>query len=221
MTYFSNAAIETYIPNPLVWTDTGISCSTYFGKESPVIRVGYYLYSFGGNTGSNHDKVWVAPWNDSLNWIDWGGTLPAAASGLRIMVIDGYIYAFGDQHKGVYIWRSHVSNPLVWKDTGATLPASGGARYNAPYAVVGNKICIFQGDTDGVSPTTILTADVSDPLTWSKVVVSGAPAFFTESSVAVIDDKAYLYGGYDSSGYAIFEYRTDLTVMDKFDPRLQ
>ena len=190
MTYLPSFTNETYIPDPLVWTDTGVAGLFQIGS---ILRIGSTLYSFGGYVGAAFtNKIWTTAWSSPTSWAESASVLPGTPAGsLRTAIIDGYIYAFGDTNGGSqFIWKAPVSNPLDWSDTGSTLPT---IRINSQVAIINGNIYIFNGYNGGAL-SSYSVASTSAPLTWSNVTPTVSTACY-EAGIAVIDGYGVICGG--------------------------
>ena len=212
MTYIPELTYETYIPDPTVWTDTGINHPSPL--YTSIIRVGSTLYSFGGYTGSVfHNKIYSAPWNDSTNWTDTLATVPYTPFQARAAIIDGYIYLFGDNNNLADIYRASVLDPLSWVDTGANIAT---ARMHAGcVCVVDTKIII----NHGTGYASFDTANISSPTVWTSFDPPGGGGIW-EHNNAVIDNRLLMFGGFNSfsrirelNSYLTYENVTRLYIL--------
>lgn len=206
--------VTSYIPNPLVWTDTGSVGPSYF-ELATIMRIGSTLYCFGGYNGSTFtSKIYTSAYTDGINWVDSGRTLPEECYSPHIVLLGTNLYMFGSGLGTTKIHTASTSNPLIWTDTGATLPTR---RDNSPIAIVGNKIAIFFGYNPNLGGGTnnIMWADKSTPLVWNTTAIADAIANW-ESGVFVKDNIAYVVGG-DAQRNTVERFNADLTACTSLD----
>ena len=192
----SRLSSDSYIwaPDPTVWTSTGVYAPV---SQAPVIRIGDYLYSYGGMaSGRNYsssatDKIYRAPWNDCLNWTDTGNVIPTALCSLRAVVLDTTIYFLGTQGEYATILGAFMTDPTTVMSTGVSLPMR--ADHGA-YGVAGDKIYIIGGYTGASGLSSAMYASISNPTAWSTVS-NVLPGLTWECGNIVIDGRIYVIGG--------------------------
>jgi flavin-binding protein dodecin len=179
------------------WAQVANKWLAWGNAWSPVVRIGDYLYIFGGldDQGVTHNKIQRAPVSDPSSWTDTGATIPAARRTHVVIVVGSYVYIYGGaDNSNTYrttIWSAPVSNPLSWSDTTKTIPVALGL---PGYAVVGNWI-MFYGGTNGAAQSSIWIANVSDPATVYAMAGIGLLTATFGASVFVADGKVWLFGG--------------------------
>jgi enamine deaminase RidA (YjgF/YER057c/UK114 family) len=120
-----------------------------------------------------------------------------------LAVIGNYVYLFGGNSASGFlstIYRTPVSNPLAWVDTGANLPIK---MTSATIAQIGDYVYIF--GAPGVANT--YRAPISNPTVWTNVGTTMPAANVTGSQAVVIGDYLYLFGAPTYN----FIYRTPIT----------
>ena len=191
------------VSNPLSWTDTGTSLPISYdagnGYAVGLFVVGDYIYIIARDSTYGAPVVLRAPVADPLSWTNTGVTIPVV-SRLRSgpIIIGNYIYLYNESMMGPgQIFRAPTSNPLSWSNTGSTI-----APYSAMQAVnatIGSYIYRFGGVTwgsRGFELDGIYRAAVSSPLSWAD---TGSKLSQRRScaEMVVVDDYAYLLGGFD------------------------
>lgn len=184
------------VDTPTTWVDTGANMPSAL-YYSHLAVIGDYVYTFGGCTTVEINKIYRASLTDPTTWTDTGSTLPYTVQGGQLAVIGDYVYLFGGTSSNK-ILRAPVSNPLSWTDTGSTLPETSLCYASGSIAVIGDYVYIFGGHNGAVTDR-IYRAPVSNPLSWSIVSGKTLPVALTESGLAVIGDYVYLFGGYASA----------------------
>ncbi len=202
-----NSIYRASVSDPTTWTVVS-------GKTLPAGLYGSLLqivndtvYLFGGNTATNTvtNIIYSAPVSDPTTWTNTGKTLPGNLAHSAGANINGTLYLFngatanGGGGGTNIIYSASVSDPTTWVNTGKTMPVSL-SRESDQVFVVGNKIYLLGGwsTTSSSSANTILSANISDPTTWT-VESATLPAVLSSHRVAIIDDYFYIFGGYITS----------------------
>jgi len=203
----TNKIYSAPVSNPTNWTDTGSTLPGTLSNSSLAI-VGNTIYLFGGTSGGGDTNViYSAPVSSPTTWTNTGATLPATLSDSSLAVINNNIYLFGG-HNGTFtnaIYRASTGNPTSWVNTGSTIPGSEGG---SSLAVIGNYVYLFGGNINSGPFVTnaIYRAPISSPTSWTTM--SGTiPTAVTNSSLAVIGNYVYLFGGDNGSGATTTIYR--------------
>lgn len=198
----SSGKVEFWIPNPMKWENISASQGVNAPlKRGPIWRIGDTLYMFGGFTSGMalSNKIYTAPWpGDSGNlpvFVDSGATLPAAKAGLRVMLIDDTLYAFGDQEGGQAIWSAPVATPLVWTDTGASVGVS---RAVAGFFIAGDKIGILGGWNGSAGQQTARWTSIATPTGVWATSAQILPLLAWEAACCVVGDDIVWWGGFNN-----------------------
>jgi N-acetylneuraminic acid mutarotase len=174
-------------------------------------------------------RIFKASTDDPLTWTDTGANLPFAMYSSQVAVIDGYIYLFGGQTTPNTpmdnILRASTSDPLTWADY-AFLPY---ALAGGQFFTVGNKGYLITPiapgrnyvPIPGVDPplekviipgfgpaggsinintgaARILRCDLATPYGWIDTLQQ-VPGEISQSQLAIIYDRLFLFGGSGSS----------------------
>lgn len=188
--------------NPLVWTNRGSKLPQKLHKSQLGIIDGY-IYLFGGQ-GANlaTNVIFKASVADPLTWIDTGATLPSKVYGSHLGLLNNRFYLFGgltfDNSPSNAIYSAATSTPTVWSlDGGLPFPISYGQ-----LATIGDQAYLFVTEaahpTDHVFLTRILRCDRATPTSWVDTLQS-IPGDITQSQLAIIYDRIFLFGGNGSS----------------------
>lgn len=174
-------------------TNALVDISTY------LIADGYAIVDFSIPLGTQWQSIPDTPF-------DFPGrkVLPDQVSDSQLVILDGYLdgyaYLFGGKVIDK-IYRASLNNPADWIDTGATLPTP---LYDSSLSIIDSTIYLFGGNTldgyamDGYGAvSTIFSAPVSDPLTWTNHG-SLLPVGLHSSSLGMADGYVFLFGGADS-----------------------
>lgn len=151
-----------------------------------------------GNTNVTISGTNFFPKNTGGNtsWTTLGGVqIPLAMQGSQLLTTGGYIYLFGGDAgaSGInsVIYRASTSNPLVWENTGKSLPASIAA---PQLVVIGNDVYLL-GGYNSVHTTYIFKSTLADPTTWVNTGKS-LPGGLSWSQATIVGSNIYLFGGY-------------------------
>lgn len=157
---------EYWIPDPLFWEDTGVTSPVTMGCA---FRISNTLYIFGGAIGGDPnnltDKIYSASYDASGNtpvFSETGATLPSATSGLRVVLLDNTLYAYGSKGGLTSILSASVGSPTSWSATGASLSVQ---RSAAPIVVANGYVMIMGGYTGASGLQTIQYASTATPTT--------------------------------------------------------
>jgi len=189
------------ISNPLSWTNRGHALPKPLSASQLVIVDGY-MYMLGGRLNSGpYDGIWQAPITNPLIWTDTGKKLPNKVFNSQVCITrsDGYVELLGGQLDGYHftdlIYYASVFNPTSWAVAGR-LPAqcAGGQ-----FAQIAGKGYLFTPANIGASNTRIFRCDFgTNPFAWVDVV-NTIPGEISQSQIAIIDDRLFLFGGSGSS----------------------
>jgi hypothetical protein len=200
----SDRILIASLDRPSEWVDSGARLPTDLCKSSLAVVDGY-IYLFGGNDHTGLlDKIYSAPTSDPLTWTTTGATLPSRLENSHLSISDGYIYLFGGKvpdaniNVGTFsssfsratdvIYKAPLSNPLVWSDTGDTLP---NPLFGSQLGISDGYMYLFGGLFLEDAPVdTIYKADINFPTVWTLAGTMPYPCnngqFFT------LGDKGYL-----------------------------
>jgi len=209
----SDSIYTAPIDNPLSWTDSGFTLPSPLRNSQLGIADGY-IYLFGGATTSGAtNTIFRASVDDPLVWVDTGDTLPDPIFGSHIGVIDNYFYLFGGTTDGYSpidsIYKSSVLDPTnfsvagsfplgVWYGQFFTIGRDG-------YLIAPAAYADESGDTFPYV-TKLFKCSLSDPTVWQDFsTIDGSSS---QSQIAVIYDRLFLFGGNGSS----LIFTTNLTL---------
>jgi hypothetical protein len=185
-----------YVPNLSKFEDTGVLAPF---SSTQIIRIGDYLYAFGGDVAGSANvatnKIWATPWNNPTAWSNTGYTLPGSVLGANTFVLNDSIYIFGDMQANSSIYRARLSEPLYWSATGCTVnPVNNNNNRGFALNPSDNTIYLFQGyNTNATAAATIsYKASASNPLVWSQFSQPGAR---WELGAATFNNKFLAFGG--------------------------
>jgi N-acetylneuraminic acid mutarotase len=167
-----------------------------------------YIYLFGG-IETNHATASIlrAAADDPLTWVDVSANLPEPLYNSQLGIIDGYVYLFGGQTflntATDTIYRASLSSPLVWSNY-SSLPYE---TCGAQFFTVGNKGYLIGPTPDsGESFAKILRCRLSNPGQWIDTLKT-VPGVLSQSKLAIIYDRLFLFGGSGSSVIFANNYR--------------
>jgi N-acetylneuraminic acid mutarotase len=201
--YAIDNIFKSSIEDPLTWEDTGATLPSQLQKSQLAVIDGY-VYLFGGMTvNSPTDKIFKAPVTDPLSWVDTGGTLPTNLYSSHLGIIDNHCYLYGglvsETEATEEIYVCTLDFPLIWQMVNY-LPYK---CYDGQFVTIGSCGYLFTpvADENDLPYTKILKCNLSGPTQfWDPVKY--IPGQVSQSQLAVIDDRIYLFGGNGSS--AIF-----------------
>jgi len=190
------------VSDPLTWTDRGPVLPDKIQNAQAVI-VNSQIYLLGGkNLNEPKNSIYTASISDPLTWTDTGATLPTPLYGSQVAIIDDHIYLFGGlllaNNPVGYVYSAPVSDPTNWI-TANYLPYP---ICNGQFFAIGNKGYLITPGAVGSNPkakgTRILRCDLSSPTQWIDTL-KYVPGEISESQVAIIYDRVFLFGGNGSS----------------------
>jgi len=156
----------------------------------------------GGTNVTITGTGFIPPNTITNNWADTGKTIPADVANSSLAVVGDKIYMYGGYLSAGYystsIYSAPVSDPTTWTNVtaGNAAKTTKGMSGGAATAVIGDKIYMFGGR----GSSNIYSAPVSDPTTVTNITTEvnsskKLPTSVAESSLAIIGDKIYLFGG--------------------------
>jgi N-acetylneuraminic acid mutarotase len=188
--------------DPLTWTDHGSRLPDKIQNAQAII-VNSQIYLLGGkNMNEPQNTIFTASVSDPLTWANTGTTLPTALYGSQVAIIGDHIYLFG----GLLLTNTPVENiysaplndPTNWI-TANHLPYP---ICNGQFFAIGNKGYLITPGVVSTNPkskgTRILRCDLSSPTQWVDTR-KYVPGEVSESQVAIIYDRIFLFGGNGSS----------------------
>jgi hypothetical protein len=186
--------------NPLAWTNLGSKLPEPLHKSSLIIADGY-MYLLGGQ-GLNHaiSKIFRATVTAPTVWTDTGSVIPQQMYGSVPAIIGGKMYLFGglllEDSPTNRVFSASLSAPLTWNLDGY-LPYA--ASYGQ-FVTVGTHGYLFTSAsiTDQNYFTRILRMDLTAPGQWVDVLAV-LPGELSQSQLAVIYDRVFLFGGNGNS----------------------
>lgn len=195
----TNTIYSAPTTNPLTWTNNGplLPKNLY---QSQLAIIDGYIYLFGGIDSNNAtNTILQASVTNPLSWINTGATLPSPLYGSSLAIIDGYTYLFGGLTSpniptASIFYASNV-NPLTWSTSVFPLPY---AAYHGQFFTVGTQGFLIAPTLAPASYTRILTCNLSSPLRWGDTL-STVPGQVSQSQLAIIYDRIWLFGGNGSS----------------------
>lgn len=196
----SDVIYSAPLSNPLDWTDHG-SLLPIPLKRSQLAIIDSNIYLFGGySIDGATDHIFTAPISDPLNWVDTGQYLPIPVYNSHLGIINNVVYLFGGQTSSgtptTKILRADNSNPTNWVELG-NLP---NAVYSGHFFTIGNQGYLISAGspTSTVFQTKIFRCDLSSPTQWIDTR-KYVPGNVTESHLAIIYDRVFLFGGNGTS----------------------
>lgn len=194
------------VTNPLNWIDHGPLLPKRV-QNSQLAIIDGYVYLFGGYEITHATaSILRAPTSNPLAWQDTGNTLPIPLYNSHLAIIDTNVYLFGGQDFDGYainsIFTAPLTNPTTWSTSFYTLPLEA---CSGQFFTVGDKGYLISATAaanyNEKYQTKILQCNLNTPLQWGD---SGktVPGNVTSSHLAVIYDRAFLFGGNGNS--AIF-----------------
>lgn len=199
--YSSDHIFIANVSDPLLWTDCG-SLLPQPIQNSQVVIIDNMIHLLGGRNTTILNNIFSASITDPLVWNDTGSVLPDKLYSSQVAIIGNNIYLFGGQtsfgNPTSRIYSAPLNDPTNWNLTG-TLPY---AICDGQFFSVGESgYLITPGVVSTSIGTRILICDLSLPNQWvdTNFVVPGE---VSESQLAIIYDRVFLFGGSGSS--AIF-----------------
>lgn len=188
--------------DPLTWTDHGSRLPDRI-YNAQLFIVNGNLYLLGGyNATDAINTIFTSSFDDPLNWYNTGNTLPNNLYGSQVAIIGDYVYLLGGllsvDIAVNHIYSAPLINPIDWAIVGS-LPY---AACNGQFFTVGNKGYLITPGVVSTIPksagTRILSCDLESPTQWIDTLKM-VPGEVSESQVAIIDDRIFLFGGSGSS----------------------
>lgn len=200
--------------DPLDWTDEGSLLPEEIYNSQLFLKDGY-VYLFGGYNGSTtYTSILRATTSNPLSWTTIG-SLPEGVYGSILGVVngptDGYVCLFGgiksDNSQTNNIYAAPLSNLTSWSVMGTLpYPISYGQFLN-----VGTFAFLLTSTNSSTSFTSVLRCSLSTPFSWSDFGFK-VPGTITQSQLAIIDDRLFLFGGNGNSAifadYPYIKYST-------------
>lgn len=194
------------VTNPLEWTDHGPLLPRKV-QNSQLAIIDGYIYLFGGYEITHATAAILrASASNPLSWQDTGSTLPVPLYNSQLAIIDNNVCLFGGQNFDGYaannIFTASLNDPTTWSTSLYVLPFE---TCCGQFFTVGDKgYLIAPTNTANYNEkyqTKILQCNLNTPFQWGD---SGKtiPGNVSSSHLAVIYDRAFLFGGNGNS--AIF-----------------
>ena len=204
--------------NPTEWIDHGSVLPKPL-KKSQLAIIDNNIYLFGGYSLSGASSViFRASASDPLTWEDTGATLPESVHSSHLGIINDQVYLFGGKNSSnentATILTAPLSDPTNWQPLG-NLP---NATSNGQFFTIGNKgYLIAPGfSTPQSYNTPILSCDLTHPTQWINTSKS-IPGSVSESQLAIIYDRVFLFGG---NGMSVIFSSKSLLKYDVYDPEV-
>lgn len=184
--------------NPLHWTNRGHLLPKKI-HHSQLAVIDGYVYLFGGRENDKaSDVILRSTVANPLAWTNTGQILIDPLFGSQLAILDGYVCLFGgmlgDQSSTDFIYAAPLSNPTNWLVQGL-LPRKS---CFGQFVAVGDKGYLIT-PTDGyASYTRILKCDINNPFSWVDTKRT-IPGTVTQSQLAIIYDRLFLFGGNGST----------------------
>lgn len=199
----TDVILSAPLSNPLDWTNNGHLLPSTLA-HSQICIANNNIYLFGGNDGYNASgAIYVAPISDPLLWSNTGFVLPDPLYGSQLAIVDGYAYLLGgllsQQNPTSNIYGSNLTDPTFWYNTGDTLPYPS---FFGQFCTIGQQGYLFtQVSNNSISGTAILQCQLNFPTIWKNTATT-IPGIISQSQLAIIYDRIWLFGG--NSGSVIF-----------------
>jgi len=167
-------------------------------RDAHLAIIDGYIYLFGGKIS---DKIYRASTGRPTDWIDTGATLPTSLYGAQVAIISDRVYLFGGNN-GIAtdtVYSAPLTDPLTWTNHGSVLPQQ---LYHSQLILTGTDgyVYLLGGHTINTPVDYVYYASVSDLLTWNTSSRK-LPDTLYGSSVSLIEDRVYLFGGIVGDGY--------------------
>jgi N-acetylneuraminic acid mutarotase len=192
----SDKMYSASIYSPLEWVDHGPILPVPL-KKSQLSIIDGYVYLFGGySTTGATNSIFRAPINNLFFWEDTGKTLPIPIYSSHLGIINDRVYLFGGQSSSgtpvTTIMTAPIDNPTEWQKLN-NLP---NAVSNGHFFTIGDKGYLISAGapTSSVFQTKIFKCDLASPTQWVETK-KYIPGNVTESHLAVIYDRIFLFGG--------------------------
>lgn len=186
------------LSNILSWTDRGEKLPKGLSDSQLSIKDGY-LYLYGGHDlNSATDIIFRATTGDPLTWTQMSNVLPQAIYGSHIGIIDGYTYLFGGVSSAGApvnnIFKSSFVDPTSLTSVG-TLPFG---TYFGQFFTIGRDGYLIAPSDTSASYTKVFRCNLDTPTVWTNTGGT-VPGTVSQSQVAIIYDRVFLFGGNGSS----------------------
>lgn len=184
--------------DPLTWTNHGSKLPRKLHNSQLGIINGF-IYLFGGNEVNNSsDVIFRASVADPLTWVDTGARLPTPLYGSQIAIIGNNIYLYGGllfpDTPTANIYVAPTATPLTW-----TIPLTLPYKIsNGQFFTIGTRGYLVTPTVAPTSFTRILRCELNSPLQWVDTLHT-VPGAISQSQVAIIYDRIWLFGGNGSS----------------------
>jgi N-acetylneuraminic acid mutarotase len=202
--------------NPTEWIDHGSVLPAPL-KKSQLAIINNNIYLFGGySLNGASSAIFRASASDPLTWEDTGAMLPAPVHSSHLGIINDRVYLFGGKNSAnentTAILTASLSDPTNWAPLG-NLPY---ATSNGQFFTIGNKgYLIAPGfSTPQFYRTKILSCDLTHPTQWINTQKS-IPGSVSESQLAIIYDRVFLFGG---NGMSVIFSSNSLLKYNMNDP---
>lgn|SRR6185436_5495411 len=196
--------------DPLTWIDHGSLLPNKIHNAQLCI-INNDLFLLGGRKDILAlDNIYVASSNNPLNWSDAGQKLPNPLYGSQVAIIEDSVYLFGGlsspNNPLKYIYSAPLNDPTNWNVINVLpYPICNGQFFtvgNKGYLITPGAISFtdYLGDTSvpKSAGTRILRCNLSSPTQWVDTFRT-VPGEISESQVAIIYDRIFLFGGSGSS----------------------
>lgn len=188
--------------DPLSWTDHGSQLPDKV-HNAQVIVIDDNIYLLGGRNLTNAvDTIFTATIADPLSWTDTGAKLPNPLYASQVAIIGDFVYLFGGLISAGspirFVYSAPLNDPTNWNNVNF-LPY---AICSGQFFTVGSNGYLITPGAVTSSPkskgTRILRCNLSAPTQWVDTLWS-VPGEVSESQVAIIYDRIFLFGGNGSS----------------------
>lgn len=194
----TNNIYSAPVSNPLSWTDNGPKLPLKL-HHSQLAIVDGYIYLFGGHDEENAtDAIVKSHSSNPLSWSNTGQKIPDKLYASQLAILDGYVCLFGgmlpNNDSTAKIYLAPLNNPTSWLFSGLLpYPAAYGQ-----FVAVGTKGYLITPTKSSTSNTNILQCDVHTPTLWVDTK-STLPGNASQSHLAIINDRLFLFGGNGST----------------------
>jgi hypothetical protein len=198
LTTATDVILSAPLDNPLNWTNTGAKLAKKLA-HSQLCVIGSNIYLFGGNGRlSVSNSIFTAPISNPLAWTDTGSKLVDPLYGSNLAVMNNNVYLFGgcitQEEATGNIYSAPLANPTTWSLVGALpYPISFGQ-----FCTIGPEGYLFTTAVSNETETLILQCETSDPTAWIDTLDT-IPGVVSQSQLAIIYDRIWLFGGNGSS----------------------
>lgn len=190
------------LSDPLTWTNHGSLLPRRL-YSSQLAIVNGYIYLYGGvEINAATDLIFSASTDDPLTWVDTGDKLPVPLYNSQLAIMNGSVFLLGGQTTPVTavdtIYQAPVAAPTFW-NLYAHLPY---AMCGGQFFSIGNQgflaTPIVKTSTPRSAFTRLLSCDLTSPGQWilNRETIPGE---ISQSQVAIIYDRIFLFGGSGST----------------------